>query len=49
MKKAIEQKKVAYKKMCKNRLEKNKARYINIKNQTKKWFPVHLERKLKKS
>ena len=36
MKKAIQQKKVAYKKMCKNRSEENKARYKNINAQTKK-------------
>ena len=36
MKEAIQQKKVSYKKMCENRLEKNKARYKNIKNRTKK-------------
>ena len=36
VKKAIQQKKRAYKKMCKNRSEKNKARYKNIKNGTKK-------------
>ena len=34
--KAIQQKKVAHKKMCKNRLEENKARQKNIKNRTKK-------------
>ena len=33
---AIQQKKVAYKKMFKSRLEVNKARYNNIKNRTKK-------------
>ena len=36
MKEAIQQKKAAYKKMCKNRSEENKAEYKNIKNQTKK-------------
>ena len=36
MKQAIQQKKVAYKKMCKNRSEKNKAKYKTIKNRTKK-------------
>ena len=36
VKKAIQQNKVAYKKMCKNRLEENKAKYKNIKNRTKK-------------
>ena len=36
MKEAIQQKKVADKKMCKNRLEENKAKYKNIKNRTKK-------------
>ena len=35
VKEAIQHKKVAYKKMCKNRSEENKAKY-NIKNQTKK-------------
>ena len=34
MKEAIHQKKVAYKKMCENRLEENKARYKNNKNRT---------------
>ena len=33
---AIQQNKVAYKKMSKNRSEENKAKYKNIKNQTKK-------------
>ena len=33
---AIQQKKVAYKKMCKSRSQENKARYKNIKNRTKK-------------
>ena len=36
MKEVIQQKKVAYKKMCKNRSEENKAKYKNIKNRTKK-------------
>ena len=36
VKEAIQQKKVAYKKMCKNRSEENKAKYKYIKNQTKK-------------
>ena len=36
MKEAIQQKKVAYKKMCENQSEENKARYKNIKNRTKK-------------
>ena len=36
MKEAIQQKKVAYKKMCKNRSEENKAKYKNIKTRTKK-------------
>ena len=36
MKEAIQQKKVAHKKMCKNRSEENKAKYKNIKNRTKK-------------
>ena len=36
MREAIQQKKVAYKKMCKNRSEENKAKYKNIKNRTKK-------------
>ena len=34
MKEAISQKKVAYKKMCKNQSEKNKAKYKNIINYT---------------
>ena len=36
MKEEIQQKKVAYKKMCKNQSEENKAKYKNIKNRTKK-------------
>ena len=36
MKEAIQQKKVAYNKMCKNQSEENKAKYKNIKNRTKK-------------
>ena len=36
VKKAIQQKKVAYEKRYKNRLEENKAKYKNIKNRTKK-------------
>ena len=36
MKEAIQQKKVACNKMCKNRSEENKAKYMNIKNRTKK-------------
>ena len=32
VKEVMRQKKVAYKKMCENRFEKNKARYKNIKN-----------------
>ena len=36
VKKAIQQKKVAYKQMCENRSEENKAKYKNIKNRTKK-------------
>ena len=36
MKGVIRQKKMRYKKMCKNRSEENKARYKNIKNRTKK-------------
>ena len=35
VKEAIQQKKVAYVKMCKNRSEENKAGYRNIKNKTK--------------
>ena len=35
MKEAIQQNKMANKKMCKNRSEENKARYKNIKNRTK--------------
>ena len=33
---AMQQRKVAYRKMCKNRSEENKARYKNIKNRIKK-------------
>ena len=36
MKEATQYKKVAYKKMSKNRSEENKAKYRNIKNRTKK-------------
>ena len=36
VKEAIQQKKVAYKKMCKNRSEENKSKYKNIKNRTEK-------------
>ena len=36
VKEAIQQKKVAYKKMCKNRSEESKVKYKNIKNRTKK-------------
>ena len=36
VKEALQQKKVAYKKMCKNRLEENKTKYMNMKNRTKK-------------
>ena len=36
MKEATQQKKMAFKKMCKNRSEENKAKYENIKNRTKK-------------
>ena len=36
VKEAIQQKKVAYEKMCKNQSEENKAKYENIKNQTNK-------------
>ena len=36
LKEAIHQKKVTYKKMCKNQLEENKTRYKNTKNQMKK-------------
>ena len=36
MKEAMQQKKMAFKKMCKNRSEENKAKYENIKNRTKK-------------
>ena len=36
VKKAIQQNKVADKKMCKNRSEENKAKYKNSKNRTKK-------------
>ena len=36
MNEAIQQKKVAYKKKCKNQSEESKARYKNIKNHTKK-------------
>ena len=36
VKETIKQKKVAYKKMCKNRWEENKVKYKNIKNRTMK-------------
>ena len=36
VKEPIQQKKVAYKKMCKNRSKENKANYKYIKNRTKK-------------
>ena len=36
MKEAVQQKKVAYKKIGKNRSDENKAKYKNIKNRTKK-------------
>ena len=36
VKEAIQQKKVAYKKMCKNPWKENKAKYKYIKNRTKK-------------
>ena len=36
VKEAIQQKKVAYKMMCKNEVEENKAKYEHVKNQTKK-------------
>ena len=36
MKEAIQQKKVAYKKMCKNRFEENKVKHKYFKNRAKK-------------
>ena len=36
MKEPIQPKKAAYKKICKNQSDENKARYKNIKNRTKK-------------
>ena len=47
VKEAIQQKKVADKKMHKNRLEENKARY-NIKNRTKKVVANSRRKKAKK-
>ena len=48
MKKAIQQKKVAYKKMCENQSKENKARYKNIKNQTKKVIANSMRKEAKK-
>ena len=47
VKEAIQQKKMAYEKMCKNRFEENKARYKNIKNQTKKVVANSMRKELK--
>ena len=48
MKEAVQQKKVAYKKIGKNRSDENKAKYKNIKNRTK-WLLILCGKKLKKS
>ena len=48
MKEAIQQKKVANKKMSKNRLEENKARYKNIENRTKKVVANSMRKKAEK-
>ena len=48
VRKAIQQKKVAYKKMCKNRSEENKAKYKNIKNRTKKVVANSMRKEAKK-
>ena len=42
-------KKVAYKTMCKNQSEENKARYRKIKNQIKKVIANSMRKKLEKS
>ena len=49
VKEAMQQKKVANKKMCKNRSEKNKARYRNIKNRTKKMAANSMRKEAEKS
>ena len=46
VKKAIQLNKVAHKKMCKNRLKENKAKYMNIKNQTKKMVANSMKKEL---
>ena len=48
MKEAIHQKKVAYKKMCKNRSEENKAKYKYIINRTKKVVANSMRKEVKK-
>ena len=48
MKEAIQQKKVAYAKMCKNQLEKNKAKYKNTKNRTKKMVANSMRKEAEK-
>ena len=48
MKEALQQKKVAYKKMCKNRSEENKAKYKNIKNRTKKVVANSMRKEVEK-
>ena len=48
VKEAIQQKKVAYKKMCKNRSRKNKAKCKNIKNQTTKVVANSMRKEAKK-
>ena len=48
MKEAIQQKKVAYKKMCKNRSEENKAKHKYIKNQTEKVVANSLRKEAEK-
>ena len=47
MKEAIQSKKVAYRNMCINRSEESKARYENIKNQTKKVITKSMRKEAK--
>ena len=48
MKETIQQKKVAYKKICKSRLEENKVKYKNIKNSTKKMVANSMRKEAEK-
>ena len=48
VKEVIQHKKAAYKKMRKNRSEENKARYKNIKNQTKKVVANYMKKEVEK-